>query len=77
MLDQTQNLSRHKIIPASYQIVMLFHNGIPHRDTAHFCLVVSAVAYLASMNHIRSVIGARKALGGGFAAIPKALLRSG
>lgn len=56
---------------------MLFHNGIPHRDTAHFCLVVSAVAYLASMNHIRSVIGARKALGGGFAAIPKALLRSG
>ncbi len=77
MRDQAQFLSRHKVVPAPYQIVVLIHNGIPHRDTAHSCLIVSAVADFTSMNHISGAIGAWKALGGGFAAIPKVPLRSG
>ena len=64
MLDQTQGLRRHKIIPAPYQIVMLIHDDIPHRDTAHSGLAVSAIADFASMNHVSGAIGARKALGG-------------
>lgn len=44
MLDQAPYLSRHKVIPAPYQIVMLIHDGIPHGAAAHSCLVVSAVA---------------------------------
>ena len=64
MLDQAQGLSRHKIIPAPYQIVMLIHDGIPHGAAADSCLVVSAVADFVSMNHIRGAIGTRKALGG-------------
>ena len=52
MLDQTQDLSRHKVIPAPDQIVMLIHDGIPHCNAAHSCLIVSAVADFALMNHI-------------------------
>jgi|LGVE01.1.fsa_nt_gb hypothetical protein len=68
MLDQAPVLSRHKVIPAPYQIVML---GIPHRDTAHSCLVVSAVADFASVNHISGAIGARKALAAGLPSYQK------
>ena len=77
MLNQAPYLSRHKIIPAPYQIVALIHDGIPYRDAAHSCLVVSAVADFASMNHNSGAVGAGKVLGGRLAAIPKVPLRSG
>jgi|GEM_PF-4172287 len=61
MLDQAQDLSQQKVIPSPYQIVALIHDGIPHRDAAHSCLVLSAVADFASVNHISGAIGAGKA----------------
>lgn len=64
MLDQPPALSRHKVIPAPDQIVVLIHDGIPHCDAAHSCLVVSAVA-------------AWKALGSRLSDIPKAPFCSG